>query len=83
VIFVSTISATIDIGSDSADVSRGLLSRFPEGRRIHLVLADEKDISPISKADLVNWLKACSEKGWFSAIDQVEKVAGLKGISLY
>jgi hypothetical protein len=78
---VSTISATIDIGSDSADVIRGLLSRFPEGHRIHLVLADEQDVSPRSKADLVDWLKACPEKGWFSTIDQTETVADLKGIS--
>jgi hypothetical protein len=78
---VSTISATIDIGSDSASVISGLLSRFPRGHRVHLVLADEQDASPRSKADLVDWLKACPEKGWFSSIDQKDTVADLKDIT--
>ena len=78
---MSTITATIDIGSDSANVISGLLSRFPKGHRVHLVLADEQEVSPGSKADLVDWLKACPEKDWFSAINQKETVADLKAIS--
>ena len=78
---MSTISATIDIGSDSANVINGLLSRFPIGHRVHLVLADEQDVSPRSKADLVDWLKACPEKGWFSSLDQKETIADLKDIT--
>jgi hypothetical protein len=75
---VSTITATINIGSDSVDVISGLLSRFPKGHRVHLVLADEQEVSAGSKSDLVDWLKACPEKGWFSAIDEMATVCDLK-----
>lgn len=78
---MSTITATIDIGSDSVNVISGLLSRFPNGHRVHLVLADEQEVAPRSKSDLVDWLKACPEKGWFSALDQKETINDFKEIS--
>ena len=60
---MSTINATIDVDDQSASVIAGLLKQFPAGRRVHVALTDEPRAE--SKPDLVDWLLACPEKGWF------------------
>ncbi len=63
---VSTINTTIRVGDDSAGVLAGLLSHFPKGQRVHVALTEETSPDSGSRPDLVEWLKSCPEKDWFS-----------------
>ena len=69
---MSTIHTTILVGDDSADVIAGLLSRFPLGQRVRVAVTDEQDAAVGSKPDLVEWLLACPEKGWFTPMERGE-----------
>lgn len=72
---MSTINATIDMGDDSVGVITDLLQRFPRGRRIRVELTDE----PVGSApDLVDWLLACPEKGWFVPLGRGETTDELR-----
>ncbi len=72
---MSTIKATIDMGDDSVGVITDLLQRFPRGRRIRVELTDE----PVGSApDLVDWLSACPEKGWFGPLGRGETTDELR-----
>lgn len=77
---MSTINATIDIGDDSAGVVAGLLSRFPKGRRVQVAVTDEPGARMGSKPDLVDWLLACPEKGWFESMERGETTDDLKPV---
>lgn len=72
---MSTVNATIDMGDDSAGVIAGLLQSFPKGRRIRVALTDEPFAS---EPDLVDWLLACPEKGWFVPMGRGETTDELK-----
>ena len=61
---MSTISATIDVDNNSVNVIVELLMQFPMGRRVRVALTDEP--LAVSEPDLVDWLLACPEKGWFT-----------------
>lgn len=78
---MSAINATIDIGDDSVGMIASLLSRFPRGRRVHVALTDEPSPATGSKPDLVDWLLACPEKGWFTPMERGETTADLKPLS--
>ena len=78
---MSTINATIDVGDDSAGVIAGLLSRFPRGRRVRVALSDEPSVAVGSKPDLVDWLLACPEQGWFTPMERGETTDDLKSLS--
>ena len=41
---MSTITATIDVGDDSAGVIARLLRGFPKGRRVRVALSDEPEV---------------------------------------
>lgn len=75
---MSTINTTIHIGDDSAGVIAGLLSRFAKGQRVRVALTDEPTTAVGSKPDLVDWLLACPEKGWFTPAERGETTDGLK-----
>ena len=75
---MSTINATVDIGNESAGVIAGLLSRFPKGRRVRIAVTDELPAFVGSKPDLVDWLLACPEKGWFEPMERGETTDDMK-----
>ena len=75
---MSTINATMDIGNETAGVIAGLLSRFPKGQRVRIAVTDELPANVGSKPDLVDWLLACPEKGWFEPMDCGETTDSLK-----
>ena len=74
---MSTINATIEVGDEGAGVIAGLLQRFPKGGRVRVALSDE----PVGSApDLVDWLLACPEKGWFVPLERGETTDELKPV---
>jgi len=75
---MSTINATIDVGEDSAKVIAGMLSHFQKGQRVRIAVTDEPNAMVGSKPDLVEWLLACPEKGWFEPMDREETTDDLK-----
>lgn len=75
---MSTFNTTLNVGEDSAGVIASLLSRFPKGRRVHVELTDEPRETMGSKPDLVDWLLACPEKGWFTPLEGGETTDDLK-----
>lgn len=79
---MSTINATIEIGDESAGMIAGLLSRFPKGRRVRVALTDETSPVVGSQPDLVDWLLACPEQGWFTPLERGETTDKLKPLSL-
>ena len=78
---MSTINAAIEIGDESVGVIANLLSRFPRGRRVRVALTDEPSQPIGSKPDLVDWLLACPEKGWFTPMERGETTDDLKPLS--
>ena len=77
---MSTINATLDIGNESAGVIAGLLSRFPKGRRVRIAVTDDVPAIAGSKPDLVDWLLACPEKGWFEPMERGETTDDLQPV---
>ena len=78
IVRMSTINATIYIGDDSARAISGLLSCFPRGRLVRVAVTDEPTVSVGSKPDLVDWLLACPEKGWYEPMERGETTDDLK-----
>ena len=78
---MSTISATIDVGDNAAEVIAGLLSRFPTGRRVHVALTDEPNAIGNSEPDLVDWLLACPEQSWFEPLERGETTDDLRTVT--
>lgn len=65
---MNTITTTFDMGDDSVGVLANLIRRIPKGHRVRVALTDESEEG--TKADLVSWLLACPEKGWFQPMEQ-------------
>ena len=78
---MSTIHTTINVDDDSAGIIAGLLSRFDKGQRVRVALTDELAPALGSKPDLVDWLLACPEKGWFTPAERGETTDDLKTLS--
>lgn len=79
---VSTINTTIRVGDDSVGILAGMLSHFPKGRRVHVALTEETGSETGSKPDLVDWLKSCPEKDWFTPSDTTGTTDDLDPLAL-
>ncbi len=79
---VSTINTTIRVGDDSVGILAGMLSHFPEGRRVRVALTEETGPEPGSQPDLVEWLKSCPEKDWFNPSAKDETTDDLNPLAL-